>query len=171
MRYARGQGMVEYGLIIGLVALVVVAVFLLLGDNLRAMFSNAAGEQQADNGRAALSALLYGAPGTGTITLSCNSSWTMMNNYTVSATVTGADGAPAAGVPVTLQLSLVGHCYLGGESQGGPSGSATAATGADGTVAWGGCQERGATGSGTVTVSAVIDGQTVSASQAVTVSW
>ncbi len=163
--------MVEYGLIIGLVALVVVAVFLLLGDSLRDMFANAGGGQDADDGRAALSALLYGAPGGGAVTLSCNSAWTMMHNYTISATVTGADGAPAAGVPVTLQLSLVGHCYLGGESQGGPSGSATAATGADGTVSWGGCQERGATGSGTATVTATVDGVPVSASQAITVSW
>ena len=39
---AKGQGMVEYGLIIALVAIVVVGALILLGGNITGIFNNAA---------------------------------------------------------------------------------------------------------------------------------
>lgn len=48
----RGQGMIEYGLIIALIAMLVIAVMLVLGPNIERMFSdvvdqNATGEREA----------------------------------------------------------------------------------------------------------------------------
>ncbi|HHY63448.1 MAG TPA: Flp family type IVb pilin [Clostridiaceae bacterium] len=43
MKNRKGQGMVEYGLIIGLVALVVIGALVLLGNNLTDIFGNIAG--------------------------------------------------------------------------------------------------------------------------------
>ncbi|MEW5767514.1 MAG: Flp family type IVb pilin [bacterium] len=40
MRDEEGQGMVEYGLIIGLIAVIVVAVFIALGPQIRDLFSD-----------------------------------------------------------------------------------------------------------------------------------
>lgn len=37
----KGQGMVEYGLIIALVAIAVIAAVILLGDNIKAIFTKA----------------------------------------------------------------------------------------------------------------------------------
>lgn len=55
----RGQGMVEYGLIIGLIAIIVIAVFVALGPQIKNMFSNAVSGQETDNNKAALSATIY----------------------------------------------------------------------------------------------------------------
>ncbi|MBU1487892.1 Flp family type IVb pilin [bacterium] len=38
-RNEKGQGMVEYGLIIGLIAIIVLAVFIALGPQIKAMFA------------------------------------------------------------------------------------------------------------------------------------
>jgi pilus assembly protein Flp/PilA len=43
LRNQKGQGMVEYGLILSLIAVVVIAALTLTGTNLRAMFTGAAG--------------------------------------------------------------------------------------------------------------------------------
>ena len=55
-----GQGMVEYGLIIGLIAIIVIAVFVALGGPLANMFRNAVSESEVGEGQAALSAVTYG---------------------------------------------------------------------------------------------------------------
>jgi len=55
-----GQGMVEYGLIIGLIAIIVIAVFVALGGPLKNMFSNAVGTETMGQNQAALSAGIYG---------------------------------------------------------------------------------------------------------------
>ncbi|OGO81319.1 MAG: hypothetical protein A2Y21_07115 [Clostridiales bacterium GWC2_40_7] len=39
----KGQGMVEYGLIVGLIAIAVIAAIALLGDNISDLFNNVAG--------------------------------------------------------------------------------------------------------------------------------
>ncbi|NJD01862.1 MAG: Flp family type IVb pilin [Ruminiclostridium sp.] len=39
----KGQGMVEYGLIVGLIAIAVIAAITLLGGNIRDLFNNVAG--------------------------------------------------------------------------------------------------------------------------------
>ena len=48
----HGQGMIEYGLIVGLVSLLIISVMLILGPNIERMFSdvidqNAVGEREA----------------------------------------------------------------------------------------------------------------------------
>ena len=55
-----GQGMVEYGLIIGLIAIIVIAVFVALGGPLKNMFSNAVGTETMGKNQAELSAGIYG---------------------------------------------------------------------------------------------------------------
>lgn len=53
-----GQGMVEYGLIVGLVAILVIAVFVVLGPTLRDMLQEpVAGDEQADRAAAVSSAV------------------------------------------------------------------------------------------------------------------
>jgi len=54
-----GQGMVEYGLIIGLIAIIVIAVFVALGGPLRNMFSGAVGTETMGKNQAALSGGIY----------------------------------------------------------------------------------------------------------------
>ena len=55
-----GQGMVEYGLIIGLIAIIVIAVFVALGGPLREMFEDAVSSTTVGEGQAALSQGVYG---------------------------------------------------------------------------------------------------------------
>ncbi len=43
LKQEKGQGMAEYGLIIALVAIVVIAALTLIGQNLQATFTNIAG--------------------------------------------------------------------------------------------------------------------------------
>ncbi|MEK8024200.1 MAG: Flp family type IVb pilin [Candidatus Hydrogenedentota bacterium] len=54
-----GQGMVEYGLIIGLIAIIVIAVFVALGGPLRNMFAGAVGTGTMGQNQAALSGGIY----------------------------------------------------------------------------------------------------------------
>ena len=54
-----GQGMVEYGLIIGLIAIIVIAVFVALGGPLAKMFEDAVGSEQVGQHQAALSGGIY----------------------------------------------------------------------------------------------------------------
>lgn len=58
-RDEEGQGMVEYGLIIGLIAIIVIAVFVALGGPLKNMFSNAASSETLGQGQAAISQTVY----------------------------------------------------------------------------------------------------------------
>lgn len=58
-RDEAGQGMVEYGLIIGLIAIIVIAVFVALGGPLKNMFAAAASSQTLGQGQAALSQTIY----------------------------------------------------------------------------------------------------------------
>ncbi len=55
----RGQGMVEYGLIIGLIAIIVIAVFVALGPQIKDMFSNAVSGEETDENKAALSMAIF----------------------------------------------------------------------------------------------------------------
>lgn len=50
-----GQGIVEYGLIIGLIAIIVIAVFVALGPQVRNMFQNTPKQGPVDNGEGAVS--------------------------------------------------------------------------------------------------------------------
>lgn len=43
LRNEKGQGMVEYGLILALIAVVVIGIMTTMGTNLRTMFTNVAG--------------------------------------------------------------------------------------------------------------------------------
>lgn len=55
----RGQGMVEYGLIIGLIAIIVIAVFVALGPQIKNLFENTVSGQQVNDSRAAISAEIH----------------------------------------------------------------------------------------------------------------
>ena len=44
LKNEKGQGMVEYGLILALIAVVVIGVMTTMGTNLQAMFTNVAGK-------------------------------------------------------------------------------------------------------------------------------
>lgn len=57
----RGQGMVEYGLIVGLIAIIVIAVFVALGPQITDMFQQTVDEQSVGEGQASISAAIYGA--------------------------------------------------------------------------------------------------------------
>jgi len=55
----EGQGMVEYGLIVGLIAIIVIAVFVALGPQINNMFSNVVDEESVGEGQASLSSAVY----------------------------------------------------------------------------------------------------------------
>lgn len=44
----RGQGMVEYGLIIGLIAVIVVAIFIALGPQIKSLFQGAVSSEHIE---------------------------------------------------------------------------------------------------------------------------
>ena len=50
-----GQGMVEYGLIIGLIAIIVIAVFVALGPQIKNMFDDAVDDETVGKGASAIS--------------------------------------------------------------------------------------------------------------------
>lgn len=50
----KGQGMVEYGLIIALVAIAVIAAVILLGDNIKAIFTKATDALSLGSGAASV---------------------------------------------------------------------------------------------------------------------
>lgn len=54
-----GQGMVEYGLIVGLIAIIVIAVFVALGPQITEMFQQTVDEQSVGEGQASISAAIY----------------------------------------------------------------------------------------------------------------
>lgn len=54
-----GQGMVEYGLIVGLIAIIVIAVFVALGPQITNMFQQTVDEQSVGEGQASISAAIY----------------------------------------------------------------------------------------------------------------
>ena len=54
-----GQGMVEYGLIIGLIAIIVIAVFVALGPQIKNMFEKTVDSESVGKGQAAISAAIY----------------------------------------------------------------------------------------------------------------
>lgn len=54
-----GQGMVEYGLIVGLIAIIVIAVFVALGPQINSMFTNVVDENSVGEGQASLSTQIY----------------------------------------------------------------------------------------------------------------
>ena len=54
-----GQGMVEYGLIIGLIAVIVVAVFLLLGGQIKSFFTGTVDTETLGKGQSSLSEEMY----------------------------------------------------------------------------------------------------------------
>ena len=54
-----GQGMVEYGLIIGLIAIIVIAVFVALGPQLKQMFANTVDANSLNDAQAGISQIAY----------------------------------------------------------------------------------------------------------------
>lgn len=59
----RGQGMVEYGLMIGLVAILVIGVFVALGGQMasqRGIIQQSINDEEVGEGKATLSAATYG---------------------------------------------------------------------------------------------------------------
>lgn len=54
-----GQGMVEYGLIVGLIAIIVIAVFVALGPQINNMFSNTVDENSVSEGQSQISSAIY----------------------------------------------------------------------------------------------------------------
>ncbi len=56
---ARGQGMVEYGLIVGLIAIVATVVIISLYPSFKEVYNSTVSEQQTDGAKAGLSAMMY----------------------------------------------------------------------------------------------------------------
>ncbi len=56
----RGQGMVEYGLMVGLVAILVIASFVVLGPQVVGQFQQTFDEQTVGESQASISAAIYG---------------------------------------------------------------------------------------------------------------
>lgn len=54
-----GQGMVEYGLIVGLIAIIVIAVFVALGPQINNMFENTVDEESVGEGQDSISSEIY----------------------------------------------------------------------------------------------------------------
>lgn len=52
----KGQGMVEYGLIIALIAVVVIAIFIFLGPALKRIFTKGVGDQAVDTAKSQVKA-------------------------------------------------------------------------------------------------------------------
>lgn len=59
LRDESGQGMVEYGLIIGLIAIIVIAVFVALGPQIKNMFATAVDSNSLTESQAGISAGMY----------------------------------------------------------------------------------------------------------------
>ena len=59
LRDESGQGMVEYGLIIGLIAIIVIAVFVALGPQIKNMFANAVDSNSLNDAQGGISAGMY----------------------------------------------------------------------------------------------------------------
>lgn len=55
----NGQGMVEYGLIVGLIAIIVIAVFVAIGPQIRNMFTNTVDENSVSEGQSQISQAIY----------------------------------------------------------------------------------------------------------------
>lgn len=55
----RGQGMVEYGLMVGLVAILVIASFVVLGPQVVGQFQQTYNEQSVGEGQASISSAIY----------------------------------------------------------------------------------------------------------------
>ena len=55
-----GQGMVEYGLIVGLIAIIVIAVFVALGPQINNMFTNVVDSNSVGEGQASMSSAIHG---------------------------------------------------------------------------------------------------------------
>jgi len=55
----EGQGMVEYGLIVGLIAIIVIAVFVALGPQINSMFTSVVDQNSVGEGQASLSTSVY----------------------------------------------------------------------------------------------------------------
>ena len=56
----EGQGMVEYGLIIGLVAVIVIAVFIVVGPKIKDMFSSTVDSTALDSAKQQIGAATSG---------------------------------------------------------------------------------------------------------------
>lgn len=56
---ARGQGMVEYGLIVGLISIVVTVVIVSLYPSFKQVYDSVVSEQQTGEAHAGLSAMMY----------------------------------------------------------------------------------------------------------------
>lgn len=54
-----GQGMVEYGLIVGLIAIIVIAVFVAIGPQIESMFTNTVDEESVGEGQDQLSSAIH----------------------------------------------------------------------------------------------------------------
>lgn len=55
----RGQGMVEYGLMVGLVAILVIASFVVLGPQITSQFQQTFDEQSVGESQASISSAIY----------------------------------------------------------------------------------------------------------------
>lgn len=58
-RSESGQGMVEYGLIVGFMSVMALAALMLLGPELETMFASGADDDMLENGQAGVSSMLY----------------------------------------------------------------------------------------------------------------
>jgi len=56
----RGQGMVEYGMMVGILAMLVIASFIALGPQVTDQFQQTINEQTMADGRVSISANIYG---------------------------------------------------------------------------------------------------------------
>lgn len=56
----RGQGMVEYGLMVGIISMLVIATFVALGPQIVGQFQQTFDDETVGEGQASISASIYG---------------------------------------------------------------------------------------------------------------
>ena len=127
IRSEKGQGLVEYALILVLVAIVVLAVLLLLGPVVGNTFSNIVANLQRFSGGASYTVTLNGTPSVSrqNTGLGCN--------YVVTVPVRATQGSnPAGGASVSASITvlnggtnLIGSFSVGGTTDAGGSASLT----------------------------------------------
>ncbi len=141
IRSEKGQGLVEYALILVLVAIVVLAVLLLLGPTVGNVFSNVVANLQRFSGGASYTVTLNGTPGVSrqNTGLGCN--------YQVTVPVRATQGGnPVSGASVSASITILngGTSLIGSFSVSGNT-DANGLASMTGTGGLYGCSGDGAT--------------------------
>lgn len=103
-RCARGQSMVEYGIIVGLIAIMVGTVAIAYGPAMIHWYENRAVTEQ--QGNAAISELMYANNGISFSEITRSATVVALHQQVaINGRVMNADGSPASGVEVAFTIS------------------------------------------------------------------